>query len=55
MSAFVQERLGRILEVVNVASQPGRALFGLSPAELRELMVSLGEKPYRATQRAAAL
>jgi len=32
-----------------------KALFGMSLDELRELMVSLGQKPYRATQIAEAL
>ena len=33
----------------------GRPLFGMSPDELRALVVSLGQKPFRATQLADAL
>ncbi len=43
--------------IADALNQPGstRALFGMSAAELRALMVSLGEPAYRATQLAAAL
>ena len=42
-------------EISNSGAAGGKALFGMLPGELKELVAELGEKGYRATQIAEAL